>query len=176
MQANLADIGIKVSIDVQDTATFYAPSAAALKKLQLFGLDFASFPDPFWSMQWFTTAQIGPGGYNWMSWSNQQFDHLNDQAAAELDDAKRTELYIQDAEDLGRGRKLGVARLALHHLGRGQVGHDDRPSRRASRSSGVRRARSRDGPDPQPSAPPPIQSLGSRESGCSRSSRAAPSR
>ena len=46
-------------------------------------------------MQWFTTAQIGPGGYNWMSWSNQQFDALNEQAAAELDDDKRTELYIE---------------------------------------------------------------------------------
>lgn len=98
VQANLADIGIKVSIDVQDTATFYAPSAAALKELQLFGLDFASFPDPFWSMQWFTTAQIGPGGYNWMSWSNEHFDQLNDQAARELDDAKRTELYIKMQE------------------------------------------------------------------------------
>ena len=95
VQANLADIGIKVSIDVQDAATFYAPNAEALKKLQLFGLDFASFPDPFWSMQWFTTAQIGPGGYNWMSWSNHQFDALNEQAAAELDDDKRTELYIE---------------------------------------------------------------------------------
>ena len=46
-------------------------------------------------MQWFTTAQIGPGGYNWMSWSNHQFDALNEQAAAELDDDKRTELYIE---------------------------------------------------------------------------------
>jgi peptide/nickel transport system substrate-binding protein len=95
VQANLADIGIKVSIDLQDPATFYAPSAAALKKMQLFGLDFASFPDPFWSMQWFTTAQIGAGGYNWMSWSSPEFDQLNDQAARELDDAKRTELYIE---------------------------------------------------------------------------------
>ncbi len=95
VQANLADIGIKVSIDVQDSASYYAPSAAALRKMQLFGGDFASFPDPFWSMEWFTTAQIGPGGYNWMSWSNKQFDELQNQAAAELDDARRTELYIE---------------------------------------------------------------------------------
>ena len=95
VQANLADIGIKVSIDVLDSASYYAPSAAALKKMQLFGGDFASFPDPFWSMEWFTTAQIGPNGYNWMSWSNKQFDELQNQAAAELDDAKRTELYIE---------------------------------------------------------------------------------
>jgi peptide/nickel transport system substrate-binding protein len=95
VQANLADIGIKVSIDLQDPATFYAPSAAALKKMQLFGLDFASFPDPFWSMQWFTTAQIGAGGYNWMSWSSPEFDHLNDEAARELDDAKRGQIYIE---------------------------------------------------------------------------------
>ena len=95
VQANLADIGIKVSIDLQDPATFYAPNAEALKKMQLFGLDFASFPDPFWSTQWFTTAQIGPGGYNWMSWSSPRFDHLNDLAARELDDNKRTEIYIE---------------------------------------------------------------------------------
>ena len=95
VQSNLQDIGIKVSIDLQDNATFFAPSAAALKKLQLFVDFFASFPDPFWTMEWFTTAQIGPNGYNWMSWSNPRFDALNQQAARELDDAKRNEMYIE---------------------------------------------------------------------------------
>ena len=95
VQANLAEVDIDVSIEVQDSATFFAPSAETLEKLQLFGANFGSFPDPFWSTQWFTTDQIGPGGYNWMSWSNPDFDALNQQAARELDEAKRTEIYVR---------------------------------------------------------------------------------
>lgn len=95
VQANLGEVGIDVEITLQDPATFAAPNQETLDNLQLFATGFSSFPDPFWSMQWFTTEQIGPQGYNWMQFRNEQFDALNTEAAAELDPAKRSELYIE---------------------------------------------------------------------------------
>jgi peptide/nickel transport system substrate-binding protein len=95
VQANLADVGITVDVKLEDPATFAAPNAQTLKGIQLFATGFASFPDPFWSMQWFTSDQIGPGGYNWMAYDDPTFDELNQRAVQELDAAKRSELYVQ---------------------------------------------------------------------------------
>jgi peptide/nickel transport system substrate-binding protein len=93
VQSNLQDVGIDLELNIQDQSTFFATTGDALAKDQLVLVSFASFPDPFWSMQWFTCDQVGV--FNMMSWCDDEFDSLLAASTEELDPARRAELCIQ---------------------------------------------------------------------------------
>ena len=93
-RALLQEIGITLDVDAQDAGSFFsAGKGDAGKALDMFIIRFNGKLDPNFLAQWFTTAQIGV--WNWQRWSNPEFDALLDQASAELDDAKRTALFIR---------------------------------------------------------------------------------
>lgn len=93
VQANLADIGIKVTIKQLDSSAYYALEKKELRSRELMYVGYISSPDPWWSMEWFTCEQIDV--WNWMYWCNDEFDALNKEALKTTDQAKRNDLYIQ---------------------------------------------------------------------------------
>lgn len=96
-QALLADAGIKLEVDAQESGVFFsAGKGDAGKSLDTVLIRFNGNLDPNFLLQWFTTAQIGV--WNWQRWSDPQFDSLLDQASAELDPAKRAALLVEAQE------------------------------------------------------------------------------
>ena len=95
VQENLAEIGIDVTINVQDAATFWnIPGVGGGgENRQMVYSYYVTEPDPAWSMEWWTTDQIGL--WNWCEWSNKQFDQLYAEGTRTLDTAKRQEIYIE---------------------------------------------------------------------------------
>jgi len=95
VQQNLAEIGIEVTINVQDAATFWniPGNGGGGDKRQLVYSYYVTEPDPAWSMEWWTTDQIGL--WNWCDWSNAEFDQLYAEGTRTLDTAKRQEIYVQ---------------------------------------------------------------------------------
>jgi peptide/nickel transport system substrate-binding protein len=95
VQENLAEIGIDVTIDVQDAATFWniPGNGGGGDKRQLVYSYYVTEPDPAWSMEWWTTDQIDL--WNWCGWSNKEFDQLYAEGTRTLDTAKRQEIYTQ---------------------------------------------------------------------------------
>jgi peptide/nickel transport system substrate-binding protein len=93
--ANLAEIGINVSLDPQDSATYYAipGNGGGGTHRQLNYVGYTTEPDPYWSYIWFTCAQIGL--WNWSDWCNHTFTSLLNQAVRTYDNAKREQLYVQ---------------------------------------------------------------------------------
>jgi peptide/nickel transport system substrate-binding protein len=89
VQANLAEIGITVSIKKRAAGEMQEQ----VKALQLFYTSFSNQADPSWATVWFTGDQVG--SWNFMSWSNQEFDRLNKAAMVELDQDRRDEMYIE---------------------------------------------------------------------------------
>ncbi len=53
--------------------------------------------DPYYSMTWFISAQMGI--WNWERFSNAEFDRLNGLAIATTDDSERSRMY-QRMQDL----------------------------------------------------------------------------
>ena len=96
--ANLAQIGIKASIQPEDSATFDAipGNGGGGPHRQLVYSQFVTEPDPYWSFIWFTCAQIGL--WNWTDWCDPHFTSLLNQALGTYDVAKRDQLYIQAAK------------------------------------------------------------------------------
>jgi peptide/nickel transport system substrate-binding protein len=93
VQANLAELGIDVSIKTLDSSAYYALEKDELRSRELFFVGYITNPDPWWSMEWFTCDQIDV--WNWMYWCNKDFDRLNQEALKTSDAAKRNELYIE---------------------------------------------------------------------------------
>jgi peptide/nickel transport system substrate-binding protein len=95
IQQNLADIGITVHIQAQDSATFYAiPGAGGGgPHRQLVYSGYITEPDPSWSFVWFTKAQIGL--WNWTEWSDPTFEANYTKATQTFDTATRDQLYTQ---------------------------------------------------------------------------------
>jgi peptide/nickel transport system substrate-binding protein len=92
VQANLAEIGINVGIEVVDGATFFGNNPDELKHRQLFYSGFFTSPDPSWSTTWFTCDQVGK--WNWMYWCDKAANDANTKALSELDESKRDALYV----------------------------------------------------------------------------------
>jgi peptide/nickel transport system substrate-binding protein len=92
VQANLADIGIDVELNIVESATLNE-LGDVLKPLQLFYVYFVTTPDPSWSTVWFTCDQILQ--WNWMFWCDQRYDRLHSAALKEQDEARRDEMYIE---------------------------------------------------------------------------------
>jgi peptide/nickel transport system substrate-binding protein len=91
-QANLADVGIKLKLNKEDSGTFYE-LGKRLRDRQLFWGNYETQPDPSWSMVWFTSDQVDE--WNWMYWSNKEFDRLQATGLVEQDESKRNEYYIE---------------------------------------------------------------------------------
>lgn len=93
-QANLAQAGIKLDVDAQESGAFFSAGKGATgQNLDTLMIRFNGKMDPNFLAQWFTTSQIGI--WNWQRWSDPAFDHLLDDAASELDDAKRAALMVK---------------------------------------------------------------------------------
>ena len=93
VQANLAEIGITVTIN-QDDSKFDLGSG--LRDLELFITVYYGYPDPVWATQWFRCSQFDR--WNWMYFCNEEYDALDKAATKELDPVKRTEMYIREQE------------------------------------------------------------------------------
>lgn len=95
VQANLEEIGIKVDLDIVDSATFNEiPGAGGGgPNRQLVISSFSTEPDPSWSFIWFTCSQVGE--WNYTGWCDREFERLYNRATKELDPKKRTELYVR---------------------------------------------------------------------------------
>jgi peptide/nickel transport system substrate-binding protein len=92
--ANLGQIGIKVNVQPQDSATFDAipGNGGGGPHRQLVYCDFVSEPDPYWSFIWFTCAQIGL--WNFCDWCDPHFTKLLNEGLHTYDVAKRDQYYI----------------------------------------------------------------------------------
>ena len=101
IQWSLKKIGIDVSIRAQDNGTFLTLGSEAAgeqwQDIQLYFQSFIGAGDPFYSLVWFTSEQIGH--WNWERFSNQEFDHLNDLALATSNKTERDRMY-QRMQDL----------------------------------------------------------------------------
>jgi peptide/nickel transport system substrate-binding protein len=93
-QANLAEVGIDVQLEVLDGGTYWSMGEGdAGKNLELSMQRFGGKADPSFQTQWFTSDQVG--SWNWQRWKNEEFDRLNTEAESTTDEAKRADLYVQ---------------------------------------------------------------------------------
>ena len=94
-QAQLAQIGVDLQINVQDSGSFWTlgmeDEGDRWKDLQLVVNRFSMVPDPYYATQWFTCEQVGV--WNWERFCNEEFDKLHQQAVSETDQATRGEIY-----------------------------------------------------------------------------------
>ena len=95
VQWSLRKAGIEAEIRPQDSSTFITIGREDLgegwRDVQLFLQDFAGMADPYYSVTWFVSAQLGL--WNWERFSNAEFDRLNDLAVATSDTAERDRMY-----------------------------------------------------------------------------------
>jgi len=97
IQASLADIGVKVTIQQHDSGTFWSlgdeKSGDSWKKLQLILSRFSMQPDPSFATEWFTPEQVGV--WNWERFNSPEFGELHKAATAEQDTKKRHDMYVK---------------------------------------------------------------------------------
>lgn len=95
IQWSLKKVGIEAEIRAQDNSTFLTIGRQDLgdqwRDVQLFLQDFVGMADPYYSMTWFISEQVGI--WNWERFSNAEFDRLNDLAMATGDEAERSRIY-----------------------------------------------------------------------------------
>lgn len=113
IQANLAEIGIALEVNVHEAATFWTlgeeASGDRWKNLELVLNRFSMLPDPYYATSWFTCAQVGK--WNWERYCSKEFDALHDAAAIETDTQKRDEMY-RKAQDMME--ETGAYRFLTH--------------------------------------------------------------
>ncbi len=94
IQANLAEVGIEVEVEVLDEGAYWALGENdASKNLELSYIQYSGKFDPSFQTQWFTSDQVGT--WNWQRWANKDFDALHAEGARTVDVAKRNEIYIK---------------------------------------------------------------------------------
>ncbi len=95
IQWSLKKVGIDVDIHTQDSGTFLSLGQEAAgdqwQDIQLFFQSFLGAADPYYSLVWFISEQMGQ--WNWERFSNEEFDRLNDLAQATSDEAERGRMY-----------------------------------------------------------------------------------
>ncbi len=95
MQWSLKKVGIEAEIRVHDTSTFYSlgneEAGDQWRDLQLIMNDYIGGADPYYSLVWFTSQQLGL--WNWERHSDQEFDRLSDLALATTDEVERVRMY-----------------------------------------------------------------------------------
>jgi len=93
-RALLQEIGVTLEVDAQEGGTYWSAGKGDTgKNLDLFLLRFNGKHDPNFIMQWFVPAQIGV--WNWQRWNSPEYLNLFNDAAAELDKAKRVQEVIE---------------------------------------------------------------------------------
>jgi peptide/nickel transport system substrate-binding protein len=93
IQANLAEIGLIVELNGQDEGTFWSYDASRAAELQLHLKSWTGNPDGLYTLQYFTSDQVGV--WNWEGLANSEYDALVAQARTTLDDAERGALYVK---------------------------------------------------------------------------------
>ena len=95
IQWSLKKAGIEVEIQAQDNSTFLSigreDAGDQWQDVQLFMQSFIGSADPYYSLVWFTSKQMGL--WNWERFSNEEFDRLNDLALATTNEAERGRMY-----------------------------------------------------------------------------------
>jgi len=101
IQWSLKRVGIEVEIKAQDNGTFLSigmeEKGDQWQDVQLFIQSFIGGADPYYSLVWFISEQVGI--WNWERFSNKEFDLLNKRALATSNDAERGRMY-QRMQDL----------------------------------------------------------------------------
>lgn len=101
MQWSLRQVGIEVTIRAQDGGTFLTLGREDLgdqwRDVQLFFQDFVGLADPYYSMTWFISEQIGM--WNWERFSNAEFDRLI-RLAMETSDTQAADRMYRRMQDL----------------------------------------------------------------------------
>lgn len=92
-QQNLQEIGLKIKVQVEESAQFDQATKAADQKKQLFYSGFTTNPDPSWVTVWFTCGQVNV--WNYMSWCNEEYSSLDKQGARTVDEAQRQDIYVR---------------------------------------------------------------------------------
>jgi peptide/nickel transport system substrate-binding protein len=122
IQWSLKKVGIEVDIYPQDNSTFLTIGSEVAgdqwRDVQLFFQNFIGLADPYYSLVWFTSQQLGK--WNWERFSSEEFDRLNDQALATNDEVERDRMYrrMQDLmEESGCYRFVtnGIMPQAIRH-------------------------------------------------------------
>ncbi len=100
VQANLADVGIKLEIVPLDSGPFWnlglESKGDEWKTLELWWMRYRTSADPSDGLQWFVKSQVGI--WNWERWSDQEFEDLWAKGLAETDNAKRRDIYLRMQE------------------------------------------------------------------------------
>lgn len=95
IQWSLKKVGIEADIRAQDNGTFLSigreDSGDQWQDVQLFFQSFVGGADPYYSLIWFVTEQMGR--WNWERFSNAEFDSLSDRAIATTDPKERDQHY-----------------------------------------------------------------------------------
>lgn len=95
IQWSLKKVGIEVDIRTQDNGTFLTigreDKGEQWRDIQLFLQSFIGLADPFYSLVWFTSQQLGI--WNWERFSSEEFDQLNAKALATSKVAERDRMY-----------------------------------------------------------------------------------
>ncbi len=93
-QANLAEIGINLQIDLLDGGEYREIARDAQQ--QLFYISFSNTADPSWATVWFSCEQVGD--WNYQHWCNEEFQELHEAALVETDPDERHDMYIRMQE------------------------------------------------------------------------------
>ncbi len=95
IQWSLKKVGIEVEIRAQDQSTFLTIGREDLgdqwRDIQLYEQDFVGLADPYYSMTWFISRQVGL--WNWERFRNAEFDQLNDRALETTENSERDRIY-----------------------------------------------------------------------------------
>ena len=92
-QANLQDAGLTVEIEILDPATFFVADETNRQR-QLFFTEYGiNYREPSQELVWFTCDQFDI--WNYMYFCDEEYDRLFAEAAVELDDEARHEIYVE---------------------------------------------------------------------------------
>ena len=94
IQANLAEIGINVTIDAMDGAGFWSIGDGDKGlDVELFCISYSAAGEPSWYTTWFVQEQVGV--WNWMRWRSPEFDALDALGLQTMNPADRNPIYIE---------------------------------------------------------------------------------
>jgi peptide/nickel transport system substrate-binding protein len=97
VQANLAEIGVNVTINALDGGAYWGMGDGDKSKdLELVIVPYSSKFDPSFQTQWFLSDQVGI--WNWQRWKSPEFDKLHKEAASITDNAERAKKYVRMQE------------------------------------------------------------------------------
>jgi peptide/nickel transport system substrate-binding protein len=89
IQANLAEAGIKVNVITNPPSVYQTDP----KRAQLYLVNYAGAPDPFYQFEWFTCAQQGI--WNWAFWCDKTYSNLEVKLGRTRNNAQRAQIALQ---------------------------------------------------------------------------------